>query len=110
MAPRCGVRFGFGNKLVTFGTTTGSCLTVHHQKVQPALAEKVVAFDEGIETTDMNSLIERKIEGAPNEIDRMEYTVMKSIHQKNPDALLKLFGIDRNKILFEVEKYTGKKQ
>lgn len=28
--PKCGARFGFGNRLVTFGTTTGGLLKIHH--------------------------------------------------------------------------------
>lgn len=29
--PRCGARFGFGNKLVTFGAGNGSLIKVHHK-------------------------------------------------------------------------------
>ena len=43
--PRCGARFGFGNKLVTFSSTTGGLLKVHHKKINPTLAERIVNFD-----------------------------------------------------------------
>lgn len=29
--PRCGARFGFGNRLVTFGAASGPVITVHHK-------------------------------------------------------------------------------
>jgi hypothetical protein len=37
--PKCGARFGFGNKLVTFGNSSSGLLKVNHVQVSPTLAE-----------------------------------------------------------------------
>ena len=39
----------------------------------------------------------------------MEFKVLKCLFEDNYDSLLKQFGIDKNKAIFEVEKYLGKK-
>ena len=103
--PRCGARFGFGNKLVTF---SGNLIKVHHRPVQPQLAQRVQNLDEQLEGLDLVQVIEER-EAQKNEIDRVEFTVMKCIHKGKYDDLLKLFGLDKTKIVGEVEKYLGKR-
>lgn len=44
-----------------------------------------------------------------NEIDKMEFTVISSLFKNNYNDLFKLFGFDKNKIIYEVEKYLGRK-
>lgn len=39
----------------------------------------------------------------------MEFKVLKCLLEDNYDALLKQFGIDKNKAVFEVERYLGRK-
>jgi hypothetical protein len=39
----------------------------------------------------------------------MEFKVLKCLFEKNYDSLLKQFGIDKNKAVFEVERYLGRK-
>ena len=39
----------------------------------------------------------------------MEFKVLKCLIEDNYDDLLKLFGIDKNKAVFEVEKMLGRK-
>jgi hypothetical protein len=39
----------------------------------------------------------------------MEFKVLKCLVDENYDSLLKQFGIDKNKAIFEVEKFLGRK-
>jgi hypothetical protein len=39
--PRCGSRFGFGNKLVTFDQKSGGLVKVHHLQSNPNLTQRV---------------------------------------------------------------------
>lgn len=39
----------------------------------------------------------------------MEFRVIKCLLEGNFDDLLKSFGVDKNKTLFEVERYLGRK-
>ena len=58
---------------------------------------------------DLGTLLDQKIQEADNDVDRLEYTVLKSIHTKKFDELLKLFGYDKTKVVMEVEKALGRK-
>jgi len=39
----------------------------------------------------------------------VEFKVLKCLLEENYDALLKQFGIDKNKAQFEVERFLGRK-
>ena len=39
----------------------------------------------------------------------VEFKVLKCLLEENYDALLKQFGIDKNKAVFEVERFLGRK-
>ena len=42
---KIGVRWGFGNKLISFGGSQGSLIKVHHKSSAPTLTQKIVNFD-----------------------------------------------------------------
>jgi len=105
--PRCGVRFGFGNRLVSFGG--GSLIKVHHKQVQPSLAQRIYEFDQALETVDIAQILDQKIAQAQNDFDKMEFTVMKCIHKTQYGELLRMFGFDKKRTLQEVERYLGRK-
>jgi hypothetical protein len=44
-----------------------------------------------------------------NDYDMMEYKVLKCLIEDNCDSLLRSFGIDKNKAIFEVERFLGTK-
>jgi hypothetical protein len=48
---------------------------------------------------DIGQVLDKKIAEAQNEVDKMEYTVMKSLNQNKFDDLLKSFGYDKTKIV-----------
>jgi len=62
-----------------------------------------------LESTNFSTLIAKKISESQNEIDKMEFLAIHSIHNKQYDDLFKLFGFDKVKLSYEVEKYLGKK-
>jgi hypothetical protein len=45
LQPKCGARFGFGNKLVTFGGPNGGLIKVHHKQTSKTLSDRIQAFD-----------------------------------------------------------------
>jgi protein transport protein SEC31 len=48
--PRCGARFGFGNKLVTFDSQSQGIVRVHQKGSNPGLVEKMQEFDKQLES------------------------------------------------------------
>lgn len=107
--PRYGVRFGFGNKLVTYDAQQQSVVRVHHKGTNQSLVEKVQEFDRQLESLSPAQVCEGKSKNAVNDFDMMEFKVLKCLFEKNYDGLLKQFGIDKNKALFEVERVLGRK-
>jgi hypothetical protein len=57
----------------------------------------------------MEQICEVKSKNASNENDMMEFKVLKCLFENNYDALLKQWGIDKKKAMFEVERYLGRK-
>lgn len=107
--PRCGVRFGFGNRLVTFGATSGPLITVHQKPVQPNLAQRIANFDANLSQMDLAQVLDQKIQESTSNEDKLEYTVLKCLHKAKFDDLFKMFGYDKTKIVQEVEKCLGRK-
>jgi hypothetical protein len=58
--PMCGVRFGFGNRLVSFKNKS-KLITVNHKPVQPTLAQRFNAFDNALETMSLSLVLDQKI-------------------------------------------------
>jgi len=57
----------------------------------------------------MTQICDIKSKNAQNDYDMMEFKVLKCLLENNYDALLKQFGIDKNKAVFEVERFLGRK-
>jgi hypothetical protein len=96
LQPRCGARFGFGNKIVSFSAGS-SVVNINHQSIAPSIGEKYSNFVQSIGSMDMEQFMNKKIQESTNEIDQMEFTVMKCIYKQNYTELLKKFGIDKIK-------------
>jgi hypothetical protein len=58
--PRCGARFGFGNKLITFDQKSGGLVKVHHLSSNPSLTQRVQEFDNQLEKIPMGQICEVK--------------------------------------------------
>ena len=50
-----------------------------------------------------------KSKNATNENDMMEFKVLRCLFENNYDPLLKQWGIDKKKAMFEVERFLGRK-
>jgi protein transport protein SEC31 len=97
---KCGARFGFGNRIVTFGANgKPSLISINHVPVQPTLAQKVQAFDQSLETLDIAQVLDQKIQSSENDVDKLEFTIMKALHLGSFNELLKTFGYDKTKIV-----------
>jgi len=57
----------------------------------------------------MSQICDSKSKNATNDYDMMEFKVLKCLIEENYTDVLKQFGIDENKAVFEVERYLGKK-
>ena len=57
----------------------------------------------------MGTVCETKSKNSRTDFDMMEFKVLKCLIEENYDDLLKQFGIDKNKALFEVERFLGRK-
>lgn len=66
-------------------------------------------FDEQLGAIPGAQICDTKSKNASHDYDMMEFKVMKCLFDKNYDSLLKQFGIDKNKAIFEVERYLGRK-
>lgn len=73
------------------------------------LAQKVLEFDQQLENIPISQICETKSRNATNDYDMMEFKVLKCLIDNNYDDLLRQFGIDKNKALFEVERFLGRK-
>lgn len=58
---------------------------------------------------DLSALCDSKSKKAQHEHDVKEFLVLKCLLDGNYDELLKSFGIDKKKNIFEVEKVLGRK-
>ena len=110
--PKCGARFGFGGKLVTF---QGKCLKVvsniQTQK-EKSIVSLVETFDKEMQQAthynDMDGFIERKAKAATSKEDKIELKAVSALAAGNIDGLMKEFGFDKKKVMFEVERFLGK--
>ena len=57
----------------------------------------------------MPEICDLKISTSTNDFDVLEFKALKCLLSDNYDELLKLFGFDQNKTLFEVERVLGRK-
>jgi hypothetical protein len=62
-----------------------------------------------LENNDLGKVLDKKIHESPNEVDKMEFTAMKCLLKNNYDELFKIFGFDKNKIIYQVEQILGRK-
>ena len=77
---------------------------------EPAVVKKTQEIDKQLEELDLGQVLDQKVKEAQgNEQEQLEWIVMKCIHTKDFDTLYKEFGLDKLKVLQEVEMTTGKK-
>ena len=57
---------------------------------------------------DMDGFIERKARSASSKEDKVELLAVKALAAGNIEGLMKEFGFDKKKVIFEVERFLGK--
>jgi len=57
----------------------------------------------------MTQICDVKSKNASSDYDMMEFKVLKCLLESNYDDLLRQFGIDKKKAVFDVEKFLGRK-
>ena len=110
--PKCGARFGFGGKLVTF---QGKCLKVVTQlrhSTEKDLARRVTELDQDITHASQNGTMAQLYDRAAREAltsgEKLELVALKSLSTGSQDDLFKEFGIEPKKVTFEAERFLGK--
>ena len=56
----------------------------------------------------MEGFIERKAKAATSKEDKIELKAVSALAAGNIDGLMKEFGFDKKKVMFEVERFLGK--
>lgn len=74
------------------------------------IVEKIEKFDKDSSIQSSQQSIEEFITAnSNNENECLEWKIMLCLHDRNYEALYEEFGLDKTKVLNEVEKFTGKK-
>ena len=106
-----GSRFGFGGRLVTFNSNSENPIKLYQTQTSPELCERVAEIEEMKTKEDLGSIINSYIEkNSKNEIERMEWATLKSLANKNYDALFTLLNIDKDDVFDEAVRFSGKKK
>jgi hypothetical protein len=75
----------------------------------PDLSQRIQDFDNKLENISAAQICDINSKNSQNDYDMMEYKVLKCLIEDNYDSLLRSFGIDKNKAIFEVERFLGTK-
>jgi len=87
--PKCGARFGFGNRLVTFDSKSKGVVRVHHKGSNIELTQKMQDFDYKLENMSAAQICDINSKNSSNDYDMMEFKVLKCLIEDNYDSLLK---------------------
>ena len=106
-----GARFGFGGKLVTFSSNKEAPIKLYNTQSSPELWSKIEKSEEARSTQPLNTIIDSFIEkSSKSEIEKMEWVTIRSLWNKNFDSLFSLFDINKEEVINEAEKLSGKKK
>jgi protein transport protein SEC31 len=106
---QCGATFGFGGKLVTFGSKQATRVSLHIFPDEPSVVDEADRF-EGFLANDLRPFCELKSEESPDEHDRLTWKLLSILHE-GPDGrrnLLGALGVDSSEIHSMAEKYLGR--
>ena len=105
----CGVAFGFGGKLVTFGSLQASRIQLHVVPDEPAVVNEADRFEQFL-ATDLRPFCASKVHESQDEHERLTWTLM-SILFEGPSSraqVVAALGIDSAEIQALSEKYLGR--
>lgn len=83
----CGVTFGFGGRVVSFGTSKDSRVSNIHItrfEVDESVGNATESFEAALREGDIRSLCETRASGASNEAEKADWKVMQALISQNP--------------------------
>ena len=105
----CGVSFGFGGKLVTFGSKQGPAVSLHIVPDEPTVVGEADRFEEFL-ARDLRPFCEIKSQETHDDHDRLTWKLLSILHE-GPESrknLLAALGVDQSEIQSLAEKYLGR--
>jgi len=106
-----GARFGFGGKLVTFSSKPNENMKVYQTQSIPEVCNQIKQLEESRSKLPLTEIIDDFIsKSSKNEIEKMEWTTIRSLSTKNFDSLFALLDIDKDAVFTEAERFSGKKK
>lgn len=105
----CGAAFGFGGKLVTFGSKQGNLVQIHVVPDEPAVVTEADKFEQYL-ASDLRPFCAAKVHESSDDHDRLTWTLI-SLLFEGPNArqqVVSAMGIDMAAIQIKAEKYLGK--
>jgi protein transport protein SEC31 len=106
-----GARFGFGGKLVTFSSNPQEPIKLYQTQTAPEICSKLQRIEKMREKEEFTTIIDAYVEkSGSNEIERMEWATIRSLCTKNYDSIFTLLDIDKDSVLNEAERFSGKKK
>ena len=106
-----GARFGFGGRLITFCQNSEQPIKLYQTQTSPELCHRIVELEETKTTDEVYAIIDSFIEkNNKNEVERLEWITLKSLSTHNFDSLFSMLEIDKNSVINEAERFSGKKK
>lgn len=105
----CGVAFGFGGKVVTFGSGPSPTVQIHVIPDEPAVINEADRFESYL-ATDLRPFCNAKIGESIDEHEKLTWTLMSLLFQgsESRGQIIAAMGIDPTEIRALSEKYLGK--
>ncbi|KAF3911552.1 hypothetical protein ABW20_dc0109856 [Dactylellina cionopaga] len=109
-----GASFGFGGKLVSFGTPTGqkSTLKITTLAIETDVREATDTFENAMKDRNFVALCEKRIEEVSSENEKSEWTILKTLFDASPKKkLIEFLGFNTDIAaeVLETEDATGEK-
>lgn len=105
----CGASFGFGGKLVTFGSKQGASVSLHIVPDEPTVVGEADRFEEFL-ARDLRPFCEIKSQETHDDHDRLTWKLLSILHEGPAGRrnLLAALGVDHSAIQALAEKYLGR--
>ena len=105
----CGVSFGFGGKVVTFGVNQGTSVKIHVIPDEPAVVGEADRFESYL-ASDLRPFCSAKADESVDEHEKLTWTLISLLFEgpESRSRIVSAMGIDGAEIQALAEKYLGK--
>ena len=105
----CGVSFGFGGKVVMFGSKQTSKLQIHIVPDEPNVAQEADKFETFL-SSDLRPFCNSMHESASDVHEKLTWKLLSIISDSPSDrrSIAAAFGVDVNEVKLAIDKYIGR--